>query len=159
MKEDCIPMQHLLKRLKPTIDALTEHGKDKKGLKLKVTKLFHNSVLIKDHFVCYIWLKSIFLPKNHSTMVVSLLTWIWVFTESELQSDIGHKMVFSKGRVDSQIRELENRCLVPRFHNMKNQCWAVVWAGLWKNGVEQLLRHVFFTFSVSKRMLNFFWKH
>ena len=46
MKEGCIPMQHLLKRLKPTIDALTEHGKDKKGLKLKVTKVFYNSILI-----------------------------------------------------------------------------------------------------------------
>ena len=57
MKESCIPMQHLWKRLKPTIDALTEHEKDKKGLKLKVTKLFYNSILIKDHF----------LPKNHST--------------------------------------------------------------------------------------------
>ena len=28
MKEGCIPMQHLWKRLKPTIDALTEHGKE-----------------------------------------------------------------------------------------------------------------------------------
>ena len=35
MKEGCIPMQHLWKRLKPTIDALTEHGKDQKGFKLK----------------------------------------------------------------------------------------------------------------------------
>ena len=54
MKESCIPMQHLWKRLKPTIDALTEHEKDKKGLKLKVTKLFYDSILIKDHLVCYI---------------------------------------------------------------------------------------------------------
>ena len=54
MKEGCIPMQHLWKRLKPTIDALTEHEKDKKGLKLKVTKLFYDSILIKDHLVCYI---------------------------------------------------------------------------------------------------------
>ena len=66
MKEGCIPMQNLLKRLKPTIDALTEHEKDKKGLKLKVTKLFYNSILIKDHFmvICVLYLIEVhFLPK------------------------------------------------------------------------------------------------
>ena len=54
MRETGTCKQHLLKRLKPTIDALTEHEKDKKGLKLKVTKLFYDSILIKDHLVCYI---------------------------------------------------------------------------------------------------------
>ena len=43
MKEGSIPMQHFLNRLKPTINALTEHGKGKKGLKLKVTKLFYKT--------------------------------------------------------------------------------------------------------------------
>ena len=35
MRETGTCKQHLLKRLKPTIDALTEHGKDQKGFKLK----------------------------------------------------------------------------------------------------------------------------
>ena len=35
MREIGTCKQHLLKRLKPTIDALTEHGKDQKGFKLK----------------------------------------------------------------------------------------------------------------------------
>ena len=68
MKEGCIPMQHLLKRLKPTIDALTEHGKDKKGLKLKVTKVFYNSIYFDlKTILCADLIEVHFLTKNHST--------------------------------------------------------------------------------------------
>ena len=35
MRETGTCKQHLMKRLKPTIDALTEHGKGQKGFKLK----------------------------------------------------------------------------------------------------------------------------
>ena len=35
MRETGTCKQHLLKRLKPTIDALTEHGKNQKGFKLR----------------------------------------------------------------------------------------------------------------------------
>ena len=53
-------------------------------------------------------------------------------------------------RTQTLRHRLENRCLVPRFHIMKNQFWAVVWAGLWNKRAwadyEQLLKPVFSLF-------------
>ena len=116
--------------------------------------------MIKDIFLLHQW-HFLFLFCCRGGKEIRFCDWwlvLWEKTEKKK-----HGSLSIRSRTADLLHREENRCLVQRFHNMKNQFWAVVRAGLWNKKVwadyDQLLRPIFYAFMDKKLIQIFFWKY